>query len=101
MAKQKAKAKRYSDAQKKEILDFIAAEGRGGQTKAVKKFSVTAATINSWKKKAGGISTIAGGASSKELKALQELTSLAAEIANTEAHLANLQKKYAKAKAKL
>ncbi|MDB4578438.1 hypothetical protein N9105_03930 [Akkermansiaceae bacterium] len=101
--KAKAKAKRYTDAQKKEILDFIEAEGRGGQTKAVKKFKVTAASISSWKKKAsGGSSKIAGSrGSSKELKALQELASLLAEIEKTEAHLATLQKKYGKAKAKL
>ena len=99
----KAKAKRYTDAQKKEILDFIEAKGRGGQTAAVKKYKVTAATIGSWKKKAGGgssSSSIARG-SSKELKALKELASLLADIEKTEAHLANLQQKYKKAKAKL
>ncbi len=98
----KAKAKRYTDAQKKEVLDFIDAKGRGGQTLAVKKFKVTAATIGSWRKKAGGGSSVSSArGSSKELKALQELASLLADIEKTEAHLANLQKKYKKAKAKL
>lgn len=98
----KAKAKRYTDAQKKEILDYIVAQGRGGQTKAVKKFKVTAATIATWKKKAGGgSSSKASGASSKELKAVEELATLIREIAKTEAHLASLKKKYGKAKAKL
>jgi len=32
------KAMRYTDEKKEQILDFIEAQGRGGQTKAVKKF---------------------------------------------------------------
>jgi len=101
--KAQAKAKRYTDAQKKEILDFIEAKGRGGQTLAVKKFKVTAATIGSWKKKTGGnsASPAATRGSSKELKALQELAGILAEVEKTEAHLGKLQKKYSKAKAKL
>lgn len=98
----KAKAKRYTDAQKKEILDYITAQGRGGQTKAVKKYKVTAATIAAWKKKAGGGSSSKSvGSSSKELKTVEELASLIREIAKTESHLASLKKKYDKAKAKL
>ena len=99
----KKKAKRYTDAQKKEILDYITAQGRGGQSKAVKKYKVTAATIAAWKKKAGGGSTSkrSSGASSTVLKAVEELAKLIREIAQTEAHLAGLKKKYAKAKSKL
>jgi len=102
MAKAKKKAKRYTAEQRKEILDFIAKEGRGGQTKAVSKFGVTAATIASWKRKSGattGTSTRGGG--SKELRAVEELASLLKEIANAEANLAKLKKAYKKAKAKL
>jgi transposase-like protein len=103
MAKAKAKAKRYTDAEKKEILDFITSQGRGGQSKAVKKYGVTAATIAAWKKKAGGgISSLKGsGAGSKELKALEELAGIIREIDQAEALLAKLNKKYSKAKAKL
>lgn len=102
MAKAKKKAKRYSAEQKKEILDYIAKQGRGGQTKAVAKYKVTAATIASWKRKAGGSSSISvKGGSSKELRAVEELASLLKEIAATEAHLAKLKKAYKKAKAKL
>lgn len=104
MAKKKAKAKRYTPEEKKEILDFIVEQGRGGQTKAVKKYGVTAATIASWKKKSGSTSSSpspvkAGG--SKELKALQELADLLKEIQSTESHLAKLKKAYDSAKAKL
>ncbi|MFT7173173.1 MAG: transposase-like protein [Paracoccaceae bacterium] len=102
MAKAKKKAKRYTAEQKKEILDFIANEGRGGQTKAVTKFKVTAATIASWRRKEGGFSISAVGAGgSKELRAVEELTNLLKEIANAEAHLDNLKKAYNKAKTKL
>lgn len=100
----KKKAKRYTETEKKEILDYITAQGRGGQTKAVKKYKVTAATISSWKKKSssGSSSSNKGSnSSSKELKALEDLAKLIREISKTEAHLANLKKKYNKAKSKL
>jgi L,D-transpeptidase YbiS len=49
---------RYTDAQKKEILEFIAqynaTNGRGGQSAAVKKFGVTAITLSAWTKASGG-----------------------------------------------
>jgi transposase-like protein len=102
MAKAKKKAKRYTAEQKKEILDFINDEGRGGQTKAVKKFKVTAATIAAWKRKEGGTSLSTSGlGGSKELRAVEELASIIQEIASTEAHLAQLKKAYNKAKGKL
>ena len=92
----KKKAKRYSDDEKKEIMDFIEAHGRGGQTVAVKKFKVTAATLAAWKKKSGHVAdnrSVSSG-SSKELKALQNLTSILIEIEQTEAKLQALQKRY-------
>ncbi len=102
MAKAKKKAKRYTEAEKKEILNFITNEGRGGQTKAVAKFGVTAATIASWKRKIGGSPVAsAKGGGSKELRAVQELASLLKEIAATETQLEKLNKAYQKAKSKL
>lgn len=102
MAKAKKKAKRYTAEQKKEILDFISKEGRGGQTKAVAKFKVTAATIASWRRKEGGFSVSSSGAGgSKELRAVEELANLLKQIANAEANLADLKKAYKKAKTKL
>ncbi len=98
----KGKAKRYTDAEKKEILDFIEAKGRGGQTAAVKKYKVTAATISSWRKKIAVSSpAVSSGAGSKELKAIKELTALLSEIKSTEQKLAGLHARYNKAKAKL
>ena len=48
---------RYTDAQKKEVVDFIqsynAANGRGGQSKAAAKFKISQITVASWLKSAG------------------------------------------------
>jgi transposase-like protein len=48
---------RYTDAQKKEIVNFVlqhnSANGRGGQSAAAKKFNVTPLTISAWLKSAG------------------------------------------------
>jgi transposase-like protein len=48
---------RYSDAQKKEVIDFVAeynsAKGRGGQSAAAKKFKITPLTVAAWLKASG------------------------------------------------
>ncbi|MFZ9936762.1 MAG: hypothetical protein ACO3JG_06840 [Luteolibacter sp.] len=48
---------RYSDDQKKQIVDFVetynSQNGRGGQSAATKKFNVTPLTIATWLKAAG------------------------------------------------
>jgi transposase-like protein len=100
----KKKAKRYSDAKKKEILDFVESQGRGGQSAAVKKFKVSPITINAWKRKAAGDQVgngLVSKGSSKELKAVQELASILTEMEATEAQLANLKKRYQKLKSNL
>lgn len=55
MAAKKAakKGKRYSDAEKAEILGFIEKQGRGGATLAAKKFGISPLTLTNWKKAAG------------------------------------------------
>lgn len=49
---------RYTDEQKKEVTDFVAsynaANGRGGQSKAAAKFSVSPLTVMAWLKASGG-----------------------------------------------
>lgn len=49
---------RYTDAQKKEVVDFVAqyntANGRGGQSAAAAKYKVTPLTISAWIKALGG-----------------------------------------------
>lgn len=50
---QTTKAKRYTETEKAEILDFIAAfTGRGAQKAAAEKFGVSAVTISNWTKAA-------------------------------------------------
>ena len=48
---------RYTDAQKKEVVDFViqynSQNGRGGQSKAATKYKVTPLTISAWIKAAG------------------------------------------------
>ncbi len=51
-----SKGKRYTDAEKAEILNFIERQGRGGATAASKKFGVSPLTISSWRKSSGGTS---------------------------------------------
>ena len=55
--KKAATGVRYSDAQKKEVVDFVIdynnANGRGGQSVASKKFKVTPLTISAWIKSFG------------------------------------------------
>jgi transposase-like protein len=99
--KAKRKVKRYSASEKKAILDFITKQGRGGQTKAVAKFGVTAATIASWRHKNGGSGVKTAKGASKELRAVEELARLIKEISTVEARLEKLKKSYQKAKAKL
>lgn len=99
--KAKKKVKRYSASEKKAILNFITKQGRGGQTKAVAKFGVTAATIASWRLRDGGSGVKTAKGASKELRAVEELARLIKEISTVEARLEKLKKSYQKAKAKL
>jgi hypothetical protein len=55
--KTSGKGVRYSDAQKKEVVDFAlsynAANGRGGQSKAAEKFGISQLSVASWLKGSG------------------------------------------------
>lgn len=52
-----SKGVRYTDAQKKEVVDFALAhnseKGRGGQSKAAAKFKISQLTVAAWLKAAG------------------------------------------------
>lgn len=67
--KKTAQGVRYTDAQKKEVVDFAlsynAANGRGGQSKAASKFKISQITVASWLKAAGS------AAAPKEAKVAQ------------------------------
>ena len=51
------KGVRYSDSKKAEVVQFVQdynqANGRGGQSAAVKKYGVSALTVSKWSKKDG------------------------------------------------
>lgn len=55
--KTSTKGVRYTDEQKKEVIDFAvnynAANGRGGQSKAAEKFNISQLTVATWLKAAG------------------------------------------------
>lgn len=59
--KASTKGVRYTDAQKKEVVDFTvnynSANGRGGQSKASEKFNISQLTIAGWLKAAGAPSS--------------------------------------------
>lgn len=53
----KGAGKRYSSAEKQEVVDFVnsynAANGRGGQSEAARKFNISILTVSAWLKKSG------------------------------------------------
>jgi hypothetical protein len=49
-SKGKGTGTRYSAAEKKEIVDFAVSLGRGGQTKAAKKYKVSMLSLSRWMK---------------------------------------------------
>lgn len=110
------KGKRYTDAEKKEIISYVekvnAEKGRGGQSAASKKFGISQLTISSWLKSSGAkpASTpsaaaappskgVAGGSgiSSK----LNSLLALGNEIEKAERELTKLKAKFNSVKASL
>lgn len=74
--------KRYTDDQKREILDFVAGQGRGGITAAGKKYGVSYIALRRWMNSAGGGPRKAGraAAASKGLDG-RRLKSVAAALA--------------------
>lgn len=47
--------KRYTEAQKKRVLDFISSQGRGGIAAAQKKFGVSYIAVRRWMQGKGGV----------------------------------------------
>lgn len=109
----KKRGKRYSAAEKQEVIDFVESinseKGRGGVAQASRKFGISQLTISSWVKKAGGIApnskktakktttTTKGGFSGQ----LRRIADLHDEIETTKQKLDSLEKEFAKLKKKL
>ena len=92
-----AKGRRYTAAEKAEILAFVdkvnAEKGRGGQSAASKKFKISQLTISAWiRSGASGSATLKEGSASGPIgKKLAKLQSLHDEITKREKELAKLR----------
>lgn len=90
--KKSGKGKRYTDAVKKEVIEFVnrinSERGRGGVAAATKKFKITALTISNWLKNAGGAAT--GGARGSRKRGggiWEQMVTLKSEIDDLEERL--------------
>lgn len=101
-AKKASKGKRYTDKQKAEVLAFVEAQGRGGQTAAAKKFGISALTISNWRKKAGGTkATTPRKVSTKAAGTWDRMVALKADIDVMERKLAAKKEEFGKLAKKL
>jgi transposase-like protein len=103
-AKKSTKGKRYSDEEKKRIVEFAnqvnAEKGRGGASAAGKKFGVSAVTLSAWLSKAAPASVQTGDGGPR-IKTLERLSALDREIASKRKELAKLEAEFDKLKARL
>ena len=71
--KASTKGIRYTDAQKKEVVDFAttynASNGRGGQSKAAEKFGISQLTVATWLKSSGAPKAVKATKTPKAAKA--------------------------------
>lgn len=84
-AKKGERGVRYTDAQKKEIVDFVveynATNGRGGQSTAAEKFLISPLTVAAWLKAAGvGKSSKKKGKAAKASKAKAQVPKTAPKL---------------------
>lgn len=108
----KGAGKRYSTAEKQEVVDFVnaynASNGRGGQSEAARKFNISILTVSAWLKKSGSkVAKVAKGAkaSAKVSSALStkvaSLIKMSDQIAKAEAELAKLRAGFESLKASI
>lgn len=109
-AKKKANtAKRYSDAEKQDIVSFVQEineeKGRGGVTAAAKKYGASPLSISKWLAESeGGVSvsrSSKSGPSNGRDKVLNELSSLNKTIAKKRKELDGLEARFEKLKSSL
>ena len=113
--KKKVTGKRYSDAEKAEIIAFVnevnAAKGRGGVTASAKKYGVSPLSISNWIKKGGAASSpkkakgarkaTSGRKSNKSESAWDELVRLRNDISSLEKELEQKRARFDKVKTKI
>lgn len=117
MAKTKktTKGKRYSTAEKQEVLDYVASvdseKGRGGVAAAARHFDITPLTITAWKKRFGtdasapleatGAKAATSRGATAQSRALHRLGEILDNLEFHKAQIVALEKEYAKLKKKV
>ena len=103
--KKTAQGKRYSQAQKDQVLAFVekanSPKGRGGVAAAVRKFGINALTIRNWNKKRGASPASAKKTAKRSTGregVLAELVDLQKQIGKRTAELEALEGRFAKLK---
>lgn len=108
----KGVGKRYSTAEKQDVVDFVnaynAAKGRGGQSEAARKFNISILTISSWLKKSGvkvtkGVksSKVSAAAPSGLASKVAKLLELSDRVRKAEVELDKLRAGYESLKASI
>jgi transposase-like protein len=110
--KKKVTGKRYTDAQKAQIIAFVhevnAAKGRGGATASAKKYGVSPLSISNWIKKGGAASSPKKAKGARKAtrgrkieSAWDELVSLRNDISSLEKELEQKRDRFNKVKTKI
>lgn len=103
-AKKSTKGKRYSDEEKKRIVQFVnqvnTEKGRGGASAAGKKFGVSAVTLSTWLSTTPSEGTLIKGGGSRN-KILERLGRMDREIETKRKELSKLEAAFDKLKAQL
>lgn len=98
--------KRYSDSFKQKVVDFVESVGRGGISRAAKKYNVSPLSISTWKKKFAGGGTKPSAVTKRSLptsrdQIVAKLAKVSSEMSATEQKLATQQKEFDSLKALL
>lgn len=82
----KGAGKRYSAAEKQEVIDFVnsynASNGRGGQSEAARNFNISILTVSAWLKKSGNKVAKSGKAVAAAKSSAKVSSALTAKVAS-------------------
>ena len=85
--------KRYTDDQKRKILDFVNSQGRGGISKAGKKFGVSYIALRRWMNgETGGRKAARAGSKGLDGRKLRSVTAAMAALKSFKKQITALQK---------
>ena len=91
---------RYTDEQKKEILDLIERTGHGGIARAVEQYGISAQTINNWRRDHGA-RFWTGSRPGNSKQVIRQLADLNKKMAAAEKKLATLRQEFDRVKSML